>query len=279
MVLFISFLSFLFGTIIGSFLNVLILRHGTGRSVVSDRSACFSCGKTLRWYELVPVISYIALRGRCSSCQARISPQYPIVEIIVGLLYAGSFWKLSDAVGNGIYTYAEGVVLGVILAVFWMLVVMVSVYDIRHTIIPDEWVYPMIGSGVVYGVCTLMWGSGFTFSAALFETLLAGGVLAAPFAFLWLISRGTWMGLGDAKLILALGSFLGLLSGASALVLAVWIGAIIGVVLILLHKGRLSKKEKGITMKSEIPFGPFLILGTLLVYFLEIRVWEWFFII
>jgi prepilin signal peptidase PulO-like enzyme (type II secretory pathway) len=262
------------GLIVGSFMNVVVLRHGTGRSITFDRSQCFSCGKILQWHELIPLFSYVFLRGKCSSCKTRISAQYPIVETGVGVAYAVSAWKIID---TGIYTFHESLILFGVLGVVWALAVAIAVYDFRHTIIPNSWVYLFMIVTGVYGVTTAMWEGGVSIFSVMAEVALAGLVLATPFALLWLFSRGTWMGLGDAKLTLAIGFFLGMSRGASALLLAVWTGAIVGVFLIIMHKyASLFLDGKRFTMKSEIPFGPFLIVGMVLIYVFDFEVWHWF---
>ncbi len=244
-----------FGTIVGSFLNVVVLRYGTGMSIARGRSQCFSCGKMLHWYELVPVASFIFLWGRCSVCKSKISWQYPLVEMFTGLLFLATFIH----VGISVY-----------LPYYWFvmsLLVAISVYDFKHKIIPD-------GMAFLFGFVTLI-ASLFTFfytgENTVFD-ILAGPVLALPFALLWLVSRGRWIGLGDAKLVIGIGFMLGLAKGVSAVVLAFWIGAGISVAIIIIQKSRLLLSSKNLTMKSEIPFGPFLILGTLIVFFFGLDV-------
>jgi len=242
---------FIFGLIIGSFLNVVILRYNTGRTL-SGRSLCFSCGKKLHWYELVPVLSFIIQRGKCRGCRARISWQYLMVELLTGLLFALIYWQ----VGGQIW----------LLLLYWLvasLIVVITVYDFKHQIIPDHFVFTLIALGlfkVFFSDVVPWWG-------------LAGGVaMALPLLALWAISRGRWLGFGDVKLALGLGLFLGLTGGLSALVLSFWLGAGIGLILIAWGKTGLWRRRKSYTMKSEVPFAPFLILGFWLVFFLAIDV-------
>jgi prepilin signal peptidase PulO-like enzyme (type II secretory pathway) len=242
--------AFLFGTIIGSFLNSLVLRWGTGYSMV-DRSACFSCSTTLRWYELVPIGSFLVLRGRCRSCGTRISAQYPLVELLTGLLFALAF-IVSGLVWQTLLMFAV-----------FSLLVAILVYDIKHTIIPNGLVYTLIAISFLalfidFSTVTIIFPS--------WSALLAGPILFIFFAALWLVSRGTWMGLGDAKLALALGWLLGLAGGISAIVFSFWSGALVGVGLLLAQKIGTKVSRGKLTLKSEIPFAPFLVLGFLLVY-------------
>jgi leader peptidase (prepilin peptidase)/N-methyltransferase len=254
---------FLFGLIIGSFLNVVIYRYNTGFSL-GGRSQCFSCGKALQWYELVPVFSYLYQRGKCAGCGSKISWQYPLVELVTGLLFLG-IWQLD----------ISPFLLPLYLIV-WSLLVVIAAYDLRHKIIPD---------GLVFGF------AGVSFVALILEALLpnfrhlelmlvANGILAALvlagfFWFLWFISKGKWMGFGDAKLSLGVGLLLGLKLGISAIAFAFWIGAIAGVLLILFSK--LLPGRVFVTMRSEIPFAPFIIIGTALVFFFQIDVFQLFF--
>jgi len=149
------------------------------------------------------------------------------------------------------------------------LLVVITIYDLKHKIIPD---------GLVYSFAALSFVSIFGIWQATFFIpsvwhFLAGPLLALPFALLWLVSRGTWMGFGDAKLALGMGWFLGLSGGGAAIILAFWIGAAVGLLLIAL--GRILKLflfGKTFTIKSEIPFGPFLILGTLIAFLFDIGI-------
>ncbi len=244
--------AFIFGTIIGSFLNVVIYRYNTGTSIVSGRSMCFSCGKTLKWYELVPIFSFILQRAKCRNCKSKISWQYPVVEIVMGLLFV--------FVLIGQHSIIETIYLFILMSIF----VVISVYDIRHKIIPNSFVYAFI----LLSVLQFTWGS----NTQVLDWL-AGPILFLPFAGLWFFSKGTWMGFGDAKLALGIGWFLGFYAGMSAIIFAFWIGSVFGLTLIGIGKTKsLLLGKKKFTIKSEIPFGPFLLIGTLLVFFLNINV-------
>ena len=245
------------GLIIGSFLNVVILRLNTQKSF-GGRSGCMSCQKKLSWYELFPVFSFLFLKGRCKGCKTKISWQYPLVELATGIIFACLFLKFQDVfysstfIFTGIIAYYAGV---------FSLLMVIAVYDIRHKIIPDT-------LAIVLGFLTFIGlfffsGVGFNFHFPTVMELLAGPIIALPFALIWLVSKGTWMGLGDAKLAISLGWLLGLSRVLSGVVLAFWSGAIIGLILIAL-----SKKHG---MKSEIPFAPFLVLGAILAFLFEMH--------
>jgi len=250
------FIVFCLGLIIGSFLNVVILRYNTGRSL-RGRSGCFVCGQKLKWFELIPVLSFIGLRGRCRSCRSRISWQYPLVELLTGCLFALIYWQFS------------GDLLALIF--YWLiatLLVVITVYDWRHKIIPDGFVWVFIVLTFLSPV--ILWQP--PVLANLGWGLLGGLATALPLFSLWLVSRGRWLGLGDAKLALGVGFLLGWSAGLSALVLAFWLGAVVGIFLILWGKTQLWRKGKSYTMKSEIPFAPFLVLGFWLVFLFSINV-------
>ncbi len=250
-----------FGLIVGSFLNVVILRHGV-RSV-AGRSGCMSCGTQLPWYDMIPFFSWLALRGRCRSCRARISIQYPLVEaataVSFGFIGASSLPVPSQIIGC------------VILA----LLICIAAYDILHTIIPDEWVWS-------FNALALFLVLAFPLQATSYQlqALLAGPAAASPLFALWLFSRGRWMGLGDAKLALGIGWLLGPALGIFAIFGAFVIGAIVSLLLVFFSSEQWKKIIQGFTptpisqrlvwgftMKSEIPFGPFLIAACLIVWF------------
>lgn len=246
----IPFFVFVLGTIVGSFLNVVALRYNTGMPVARGRSQCFSCGKTLHWYELIPVLSFVMLGGKCSACKSKISFQYPVVELVTGLLFLFTFLKIGFSLSLFYYFFVISVL------------IVIGIYDLKHKIIPDSLSF-------IFGAVTLVFSliSFFYLHNNALLDVLAGPILALPFALLWLVSGGRWIGLGDAKLTLGIGFMLGFIKGISALVFAVWVGAAVGVTIIVLQRV-LSLSSKNLTMKSEIPFGPFLIIGTLLVFFL-----------
>jgi prepilin signal peptidase PulO-like enzyme (type II secretory pathway) len=241
---------FIFGTIIGSFLNVVSLRYGTGESIVYRGSRCFSCGKRLSWVELIPIFSFLIQKGRCRNCSSKISWQYPIVEMLTGVIFVLIAQKIFN---SQFLIFNEFLILNFQtifnLIFYWLvasLLIIISVYDIRHQVIPNK---------LVYLFDFLSFGYWFLMDKSL-AGFLAG---AAFFAFLflfWLSSRGRWMGLGDAKIALGCGWLLGFINGAVGLLIAFWSGALIGVFLLLFA-------PKTFKLKSRIPFGPFLAGGAM----------------
>lgn len=248
------------GLIVGSFLNVLTQRMGTGVNL-GGRSACDACGKQLRWYHLIPVVSWIVLRGRCGFCGTRLSVQYPLVELLTG----------------GVFAIVGSIGLPLIPLVFalsgFSLLIAISVYDIHHTIIPDGWSYAFGAFALLFSFSLLPPGS----SIEWVILLLSGPAIAFPLWALWFVSRGTWMGLGDAKLALGIGWLLGPYWGLMALLGGFIIGAVVSVVILLplpymlrtlaLHSTYFGALPRGFTMKSEVPFGPFLACSCFLIWY------------
>jgi leader peptidase (prepilin peptidase) / N-methyltransferase len=223
------------GLAVGSFLNVLAARMPLRRSVVHPGSACMSCGTEIRWYDNVPLLSYVLLRGRCRSCGARIGLRYPAVELVTALLVAGSvlaFGLTADAA---------------VAALFCVALVAVSATDLEHRIIPNKIVLPAAVIVLVaqtalhpspeWALCALG-ASGFLFVAA----------LAYP----------AGMGMGDVKLALLMGAMLGRTVGV-ALMLGMIAALLPGIVLLAKH----GQKAR----KMGIPFGPFLALGSVVALF------------
>lgn len=268
----IGLISFILGTVIGSFLNVVSLRHNTGRGL-SGRSFCFSCGKTLSWYELIPVFSFLLQKGRCRKCGSVISWQYPTVEIITGILFFAlsqkflDFFILGAIVGIGSLYGAAILSAMIIYAVLFGLLVVIGVYDIKHKIIPNKLVYILIFVAFFRALSMALAGVyvlGDSFISVL-PNLLSGPIVALPLFLIWFLSNGRAMGFGDVKLALGLGWMMSLWGALASLMIAFWVGGIIGVILLFLF-------SKKITMKTEVPFAPFLISGTIIAFFFNINI-------
>ena len=225
------------GLITGSFLNALSFRLNTGRGM-GGRSRCMHCGHTLLARDLVPVLSFAATRGHCRYCRSRISLQYPTVELAAAALAVFIFLKHPEPLLFAFWF------------VVWMTLLFVVLYDLRHKIIPWQASLFLGALGLGYAI--------FNFQFSIFN-LVAGPVLASPLLFISLVSRGRSMGWGDGGLMLGLGWLLGLSAGFTALMVAFWSGAIVGIILMLLRRG--------VTMKSELPFAPFLVLGAAAAHF------------
>lgn len=252
----------LFGLIIGSFLNVVLYRFNTGKSV-TGRSRCLSCGQILSWLDLIPVVSYLWRRGRCAYCGARIPVRYVLVEIATGGLFLLSLYVVG---------------LSVLLPLYFILMALlmcVVVYDMAHTIIPDRFVIILV---VCAGAIAILESWGDTHAYAL--RALGGALSFLFFASLWLLSEGRWVGLGDAKLALPLGIIASWPTSLSMLILSFWVGAAVSVTLLmaqrLLQRGqqRLRFLPVSLTIKSEVPFAPFLVVGFFLAHFFAVDAFD-----
>ncbi len=270
---------FLFGLIAGSFLNVVAVRYDPEKFILSPRviggrSRCPHCGRTLSFFELVPLLSFLAQAGRCRKCRAKISPQYPLMEILCGLVFVFvpyAISKLSYAFGFHLAPWLFLSLCAVwILALLTLLVV--AVIDIRLRLIPDEANIFLAVLGIIFIALKALGAEGVTGGsfvgsyALLFGfqenvyvnhgiALLFGAVF---FGFLIAITRGRGMGMGDLKLATALGVLFGWPDIVFVVALAFIMGAVVGLGAIILGK-------KG--MKSFLPFGPFLVAGAALVFF------------
>ncbi|AHF07417.1 type 4 prepilin peptidase 1 [Desulfitobacterium metallireducens DSM 15288] len=224
----------IFGLIIGSFLNVVIYRVPRGESIVKPGSHCTQCNHALKAWELVPVLSFIALRGQCHSCGTKISWRYPGVELLTGLLFFLWAWR----------NPAEPLpVLGlhfILLAVLLAL----ALIDWDTMRLPDVLTLPLLTIGI---------GSSFFLPMGLSGGESLASAIGAGGAF-WLIAKiyPQGMGLGDVKLIAGMGAFLGFPNILLALFIASLIGSIIGLLWMVI---------RGREFRAQIPFGPFLVLG------------------
>lgn len=258
---------FILGSIIGSFLNVVILRYNTGRGV-TGRSGCFSCGKRLSWHELIPVVSFLALRGKCRGCKTPLSVQYPLVECATGILFvAGGLVSIGDAT---ILAPQMAFELGILFAIISLFVV-IFVYDLRHKIIPDGFAYSFAILGLGYAILTTPL---VTPTALIISRLTSALLLAVPFYALWYFSKGRAIGLGDAKLALGIGTLFGTSLGFTAVVLGFWVGAVVSLLRMAIQYIQHTSERGGLTMKSEVAFGPFLIIGIAIVFFTGLNLFD-----
>jgi leader peptidase (prepilin peptidase)/N-methyltransferase len=246
--------AFLFGAVIGSFLNVCIYRMPRNLSIVSPSSRCPSCNIPIPAYDNIPVLSYVLLAGRCRACRARISLRYPVVEFLNAVLYVLVLWRF----GPGIQS--------IILCIFCSALIVITFIDLDFQIIPDRITLPGIGIGLLAGSLLMpdpfmrLSLLGFKSSAIGF---LAGGGLFYAIAIL---SRGG-MGGGDIKMMAMVGGLMGWKSVLLTTFLGSLSGAVIGIFLMVFRgKGR----------KAKIPFGPFLALGTLITLFYGQEIASWY---
>lgn len=229
--------AFAMGAVIGSFLNVCIYRLPIGRSVAWPGSACPSCARPLSWYENIPILSWLALRGRCRSCQAPISSRYPVVELLTAVMCAGALW------------YYGLTPLFVSRFVFGCALIVLFAIDLEFQILPNAITLP----GVVVGLLFALVGPP-GWKAALIGAVLGGGVLYAVAEGYYRVRKEDGLGMGDVKMLAMIGAFLGWQQMLLTLVLASFAGALVGLGLIALQRGN---------MKYALPFGTFLAAGAL----------------
>jgi leader peptidase (prepilin peptidase)/N-methyltransferase len=248
-------LIFIFGLIIGSFLNCVIWRLYKEESFVSGKSYCPHCRHSLGFWDLFPVLSYLFLRGKCRYCKGIISFQYPLIELITAILFSSVFIYLGSIISLGLF--------------FWLTIIsfliVIFVFDLKYFIIPDEVIYPAIFLSIIWLLYSFFTG---TISSHEMILSIFSSLGAALFFFLiWFFSKGTAMGFGDVKLALLIGLLLGFPNTIVALFLGFLLGAIIGSVMILL-------KKKG--LKSEVPFAPFLVVGIIISFFFGNNIVSWY---
>lgn len=225
------------GLIAGSFLNVCICRLPARASVVFPASHCTSCGRTLRWYENIPVVSWLALRGRCRTCRARIGLTYPLVEVTTAVVFVG-----------GYLVYGWTPLLAVRL-IFACAMIVLFVIDLRHRILPNAITLPGIAAGLVFSaVLPPGW------LAALIGAAVGGGLLYAVAEAYYRLRGVEGLGMGDVKMLAMIGAFLGPQLTLMTLVLASLAGSLVGVTLIVSGRGG---------MQAALPFGTFLAVGAL----------------
>lgn len=242
--IFFYFSIFAFGLIVGSFLNCIIYRLETEQSFLKGRSFCPQCKHLLSFWDLIPVFSFLFLKGRCCYCRKKISLQYPLVEIFTALI----FLQIANCQNFINFIYL------IIIACF---LIIIFVYDLKHYIILNKVIYPAIIVALIYNLF---------FDQFIFLILVGLGA-ALPFFLIVAASKGKWMGGADIKLAFLMGLLLGWPNILTALFLAFLIGAFFGLILMALKRKNL---------KSEIPFAPFLISGTFIALFWGEKLITWY---
>ncbi len=253
---------FIFGLVIGSFLNVVIWRLHTGESALKGRSYCPKCKHRLDFFDLFPVMSFVIQGGKCRYCRESISWQYPFVELATAALFVMAY-VISDFSAEG------GLVLGrqlLILLKYWFVVsamIIVFVYDAKHYLILDKVIYP--AAAVAFFASPLL--SGDVWWRGIPDGLLAAAIGGGFFLFQYAVSKGKWIGGGDVKLGFLMGLFLGVKGLLVAFFFSYCLGAVVG--LGLVAAGRKN-------MKGQLPFGTFLAAGTLIALFWAEPILKWY---
>jgi len=231
--------AFVLGAVVGSFLNVLIYRLPRDLSVVRPRSSCPACGRMIRWYDNVPLLSWALLRARCRACNVRISVRYPAVELVAGLIGVAVVLRY----GLTVATIEAGIFAWITLAL--------ALIDLEHQLLPDVLTIPSIVLGLAFS-----WYGGLTTIVDSGLGALVGAALPALIIVAYLLLRGVeGMGWGDVKYLAAIGAVVGLEGCLWVLVVGALVGAVFGGILIALKKG---------SSKTALPFGTFLAIAVLL---------------
>ncbi len=238
----IDFFFFALGAILASFVGVVSARLHTGHSIVNGRSRCDVCNETIPALALVPVISYVVLRGKSQCCGATLSFFSPLTEILLGVLFVVAYQSLGLGLPLGLFLLALALLLALVL------------YDLRHQILPPSLLYGLVVVALFFR--TIVSPDAPSLQAA----LMAAGAVGIFFLAMHYLSRGRAMGFADAPLSFALALLVGPQDALMGLVFSFWVGAAIGIIILL-------RRPKGSRMGVEVPFAPFLAAGFLLAHF------------
>jgi leader peptidase (prepilin peptidase)/N-methyltransferase len=260
----------LLGLAFGSFLNVCLSRWPEGESIVQPRSHCRQCGRTLTWWENVPLVSWLALRGRCRTCRAWIGWRYPLVELAVGGLWVLAVWQTmnpTDIVDVPSEKPPMVLIAALLTLFFYWLLVALAVLDAEHLWLPNWLTWPGIVLGYILFNATvdldesaLKIGMGpiYAVTSRLLEILAAAALILLIRWVYWLIRRREGIGLGDAKLMALLAAWLGLPGALLSFGLGVVLGALVAIILLLIPSARRGSDSWAL---SKLPFGTFLCIG------------------
>ena len=275
-----SFFSFWLGACIASFLNVVIWRVPRGESIVSPPSHCPKCGSSIKWWQNVPIVSWLALRGKCANCRAPISPRYIMVEAIGGVLFLAAFFKCFQVGSAGPVQWTMTVVSLLVWWIWMSLMIAGSFIDFDHQLLPDFTTVGGMVLGVVWAVAQgVAYGLAFGWNrvaAMVMPVASSVGGLAFGFGLLWLVRwlgtkafKREAMGMGDVFLMGAVGALFGPVAVMVALIVSSVLGSIVGVALIALSKTKLGKF-------TAIPFGPYICMGCLAWMFYGPQLVNWY---
>lgn len=275
-----AFFSFWLGACIASFLNVVIWRAPRGESIVSPPSHCPKCNSPIKWYQNIPILSWLVLRGKCANCRAAISPRYIFVEALGGCLFLAAFFRYIYVPSSG-SVYWTPMVGSLLVAWIWIsLMIVGSFIDFDHQLLPDFTTVGGMVLGVVWAMSEGVW-SIITFgrsymAAALMPIAFSVGGLVFGFGLLWLVRwlgskafKREAMGMGDVFLMGAVGALFGPIAVIVTLILSSVFGSVVGIVLILLSKTKLG----GFT---PIPYGPYICMGCLAWMFYGPQIVNWY---
>lgn len=255
------FIALVLGLVCGAFVNTFLLRTPDGLRFTAGRRACVTCARPLHAKDHFPLVSYLVLQAKCRACKSVIPWQYPALELAMGLLFMGFAWQiLSGDVGVPVFAREAGDAIALFIrnGLLAMLLLPIFMFDWRASIIPDRLSVP----AMIVALCmNVVMGADST-------TMLFGGVaLGAFFALQYLVSRGTWVGGGDIRLAMVMGFLLGPELGTFGLLLAYIIGSGAGLYLIFVRRR---------DIRSHVPFGTFMVIGTYIALFFGARAIDWY---
>ena len=261
---------FIFGAALGSFINVIVDRLYI-KSFIKGRSHCDSCGKELSFFELIPVFSYIFLKGRCKNCKTKIGAKHLYVEIVLGILALLTYRLLLASYFDPMtldYSLISGIMFSFLYAFLFVLLAVIFLYDLKHKIVPLSFSLLLLIVGIAFQVWKVFDFQSFyngNYDTLFYLDLFSGILIALPFFLINIFSKGRGVGMGDVILFLGVGYLLGFIYAMSAFLLSVWIGALVSLILIYAFPKKFNKK-------SAIPFAPFIVVATLIVLFLNIDI-------
>ncbi len=261
---------FFFGAAIGSFVNVIVDRLYI-KSFLTGRSHCASCGKELSFFELIPVLSYFFLKGRCKNCKTKIGAKHLYVEIILGVLALITYKFLLISYFDPMsidFNLISGVLFSLLYTFLFILLSVIFLYDLRHKIVPLSFSLLLLITGIAFEVWKISHLQIFYnghHSTLFYLDIFSGILISLPFFLINIFSKGRGAGMGDVILFLGVGYLLGFVYGVSTFLLSVWIGALVSLFLIFFLPKKYNKK-------SAIPFAPFIVIATIIVLFLHIDI-------
>lgn len=250
MVIVYSIFAFIYGAVIGSFLNVLVFRLPNKMSIVKPSSHCFTCGEPIKWYDNIPILSYLILGGKCRNCKTHISPQYFLVELFTAIIYVLTYLKFRESI------------LTILIMIVISCFIVIFLIDLKHLIIPDS----MIIAILLMAIIGLFVKENNLLMIPVKEKLMGLAVTILIWGIIYLaekIFKKELMGLGDIKLF----GVVGLLIGYKLLLLGIFIGSVIALiteVVFLRHKNKL------------VPFGPYLVIGFTITIFFGLEILNWY---
>ena len=251
----ITWFIFIIGSILGSFLNVCIFRIPEKTFWKNTRSCCRYCGKKIPFYLNIPILSYFILRGKTKCCSRPLSIQYPIVEFLTAVMFVFLYWKTPFLynVNNSIQLDFLNLARFTHATIFCCVLLIATVIDMRHMIIPD-----VLSIGlIVTSPLVILMHPDLSWKSSLLGIIIGGGSLFIIAWLYYIIRKEIGLGFGDVKLLAGIGGWLGSESILPTIMIGSIIGAIIGIIFIIV-----AKKKEG--MKTAIPYGPFLALGAFL---------------